>query len=404
MANYQGVIAGIGDKENDINVISPNFDASIRNFIVGKDCILHGLSLNGNILTAGACIAQGYCGYLPSDIDVGDMSSGNIYAHFKVNHDDLTNDGFDIVTTIPYGKKDSKRVYANTPLSSGENFLRIDFPQGSILTSKRLDMYVDSFAKSYTEDYGSKGEIPYVHFQVVQNPYYGGGYVIVYFSTNTINATTSLTATYEYMPLSETVYGRQDDILNEAGEYYLLLYQDGVAQTRNNYPERAENSNYTTHIDYGGSIGQGVTVATPDGSNKNHVANVEYVHNEIEKWIGYDEQTIGFYQYKSMANDSPIKIANITIQKKSDFVLCTYQMINSATTQNGAFYLDEIVKESLRPKNENAYILFVYYTSDGQHHQGVINIKKDGTLGYNLGGGAYESLNMGIPYYSGWKI
>lgn len=96
MAIYEGIISGIGDKESGVNVITPEFDARIRHFIVGKDCIIDGLELEKGILRAGACLARGYVGTLENDVDFTDAT--RIYAVFEINKSDkpdkfwLTND------------------------------------------------------------------------------------------------------------------------------------------------------------------------------------------------------------------------------------------------------------------------------------------------------------------------
>lgn len=97
---YKGIIAGIGDKENDVNVISPEFDAQIRRLIIDSSqslgCIINGFNLNGNILTAGACFAYGYIGYYPDNIEISD-SIYYVYGKFTVNHDKNKPDSFEII-------------------------------------------------------------------------------------------------------------------------------------------------------------------------------------------------------------------------------------------------------------------------------------------------------------------
>lgn len=97
MAIYKGTIAGIGDKYLGANIIKPEFDAKIYKFIIGKDCIIDGLNLNGNVLSAGMCVAQGYRGKLKSPITLD--TTAYVYGVFKVNFDSNTPDEFYIETS-----------------------------------------------------------------------------------------------------------------------------------------------------------------------------------------------------------------------------------------------------------------------------------------------------------------
>lgn len=97
MAQYNGVMAGIGDLENNINVINPEFDARVNNFIIGANGVIEGLEISGNILSAGMCIAKGYRGSIDTDITLDTTSY--IYGVFKVYHDPEILDEFYIQTS-----------------------------------------------------------------------------------------------------------------------------------------------------------------------------------------------------------------------------------------------------------------------------------------------------------------
>lgn len=105
MAQYQGVMSGLGikgtTKESSANLIYPEFDARIRKFIVGANCIIEGLEYNNGVLSAGYCIAEGYIGQLKEQINVG--NNKYIYGVFSVKHnkelDSNDLDEFYIVTS-----------------------------------------------------------------------------------------------------------------------------------------------------------------------------------------------------------------------------------------------------------------------------------------------------------------
>ena len=99
----QDVIAGIGDRPTNANVIYPYFDAVVRQFIVGKDCILDGLYLgaDGLSLSSGHCLCNGFVGELKDLIRFGinnDPAPTKIYGRFVINHSETDLDYFYIET------------------------------------------------------------------------------------------------------------------------------------------------------------------------------------------------------------------------------------------------------------------------------------------------------------------
>ena len=97
MAEYNGIMAGIGDLTNNINVIEPEFDANVNNFIIGAEGIINGMQIVGNTLSAGMCIAKGYRGSIETDITLD--TTAYVYGVFKVYHDPEILDEFYIETS-----------------------------------------------------------------------------------------------------------------------------------------------------------------------------------------------------------------------------------------------------------------------------------------------------------------
>lgn len=192
--NVKGVMAGIGDMLNDVNVIEPGFDARVYRYIIGKDCIIEGLEMSGNTLSAGICIGQGYRGYLPTSCEIN-TTCDYIYAHFKVHHDRDIEDEFWIECT-----------------------------------------------KSST---------------VVQN-----------------------------------------DILHNAGDYWLLLYQkvNGKWQKRIDdikYPLRSQHSDDTMRVVEHGVLENGVTAVTQEVGDKTvKVATTEFVQNQMAAEIAFEQKEL----------------------------------------------------------------------------------------------------------------
>ena len=95
----EGIITGIGDKELGKNLIKPEYDAVINDFIIGKNTILEGLVLNGKNLSAGTCVLCGYRGIIdtPKELD----TTAYVYGEFTLNsiYGGSGEDGFNIVTS-----------------------------------------------------------------------------------------------------------------------------------------------------------------------------------------------------------------------------------------------------------------------------------------------------------------
>lgn len=96
MAEYNGIVAGIGDKENGINLIKPEYDAALNYYILGKSkAVITGLNIEGTTLKKGVCALCGYVGTLETDIQ-NITGYSYIYGRFTLNFGNGL-DQFDIV-------------------------------------------------------------------------------------------------------------------------------------------------------------------------------------------------------------------------------------------------------------------------------------------------------------------
>lgn len=110
----QGIITGIG------NEITPEIDAVINDFIVGKNTILKGLELNGNILSAGTCILCGYRGTLENSKTV----DGNyVYGKFVIGVNET--DSFSIFTSSNSTEPTDGIINPTSITSAGTYYLRL---------------------------------------------------------------------------------------------------------------------------------------------------------------------------------------------------------------------------------------------------------------------------------------
>lgn len=269
MASYKGIVAGIGNKQEDINVIQPEFDAIIRNFIIGQDCILDGLELKGNVLTAGSCIGKGFPGFFPKDTTI-DNSDGYIYAAFRTHRNSLIADDFSIVT--------------------------------------------------YPFD---------------------------------IDAETS-----------------NEDILHKAGVYYFLLYEKGKKVVKSLYPKNALSSDYTSHINDNGTIGQNVTAYTYGiNDNSDKVSTTKYVYNQIKEELAESE-------YEAITTDNFGQNGYKVIRRAKYCIIEIYTAIAGRSNIEGIL---NTLPEGFRPR-QNTTIAQLSSRQLGTTNEGTIVINTEGNI------------------------
>lgn len=92
-----GIVTGIGDKSLNKNVIVPKIDADLNDYILNKNCIINGLEVIGNTLTAGMCVLKGYRGMLKNAETLNNKTY--IYGKFTLYFNDEITDSFDILKT-----------------------------------------------------------------------------------------------------------------------------------------------------------------------------------------------------------------------------------------------------------------------------------------------------------------
>lgn len=133
----QGIITGIGNK------ITPEIDAVINEYIIGKNTILKGLELNGNILSAGTCILCGYRGTLENSQTV----DGNyVYGKFVIGVNET--DSFSIITSSNSTEPTDGIINPASIASAGTYYLRLYANGASQVDSERYPKQADASDKA----------------------------------------------------------------------------------------------------------------------------------------------------------------------------------------------------------------------------------------------------------------
>lgn len=277
MAVYQGIMAGIGDIINGVNVIPPEFDAAIRNFEIGFESgIISGMNIQGSNLTPGACIARGYVGYLPVSVPVRQRE---VYITQTFI--------WSVENFAPLTGISANFTYAGEEILSGNaSYDENSIPSADLSIS---GISVDALTKQIrisVENHGSqtvKGQIPItIKLGVLR--------VVDIYARFVIHKDKSIPDEFyvmDEMPSSQPM----DDILNGAGEYVFHLYFDGVSQNRYKYPACAGLSEQSEHLLNGGTI---AATATVEGEidvsdNSDRPATTKFVQDLIKKEMNANE-------------------------------------------------------------------------------------------------------------------
>lgn len=140
---YKGILTGIGDtnvieKEIDEiinsfilsqsveieNTVYPENDAEFYDTVIGKNTIIKGLELNGNILSAGACLLCGYRGIIEESIEIKNIQQNKyIYGKFTIRLNPKKLDAFEIIATDT--KKEGSNVDVRSIPSAGVYYLTL---------------------------------------------------------------------------------------------------------------------------------------------------------------------------------------------------------------------------------------------------------------------------------------
>lgn len=292
MAKKIGVIAGIGDKSTDTNVIMPKFDAAFRLATLSTDCVvLDGLTLSDGILKAGHAVYKGYVCELESDtvwsgtnvfLTLGTDDNGIVNAcYFSDTAQSKPIKGYDSVTkTFPAGSTSVSIGGSISPIGV------VDASQKPTILSKNLSFPYET--KSCT------------------------------FSANTNKITWWVAGQYTAgIPTAITA------TMNVVIQYYIYLdgvalISDGVANSEfytYQYPRKTRVADKATKLLASGTIdGQATATTQPVDDVSKKVATTEFVSKQIAKDI--DAGTANVIVYNNLNN----AVMNITLRRKARYV------------------------------------------------------------------------------------
>lgn len=372
MALNQGIMAGIGDIANDINVITPQFDAIVNNFIIGQEGIIEGFDLNGNILSAGICVAKGYRGQLNNSITT---TSKYIYGVFKVYFDNTKLDEFYIETSDnPLDNESAGISFGDDILHEpGEYHLVLYAPSDVSLSFQAGDAITTTSSISASGDYTNQ---KFYYLNDLYDNYQEGDIITNVELVGTSATSCDLSFTEDY--IIATIHGRSPNTTyNFVAQITILRAEGARVKNKINYPLNAENADNTDHLNDNGSIGDNVTCPTAHvNDNSNKIASTEYVHNQIEEEINYTPLNYNqskSYNFNDAFGATAVLTFNFNFQGKKKAKLCVIDRIDFSITHTGVDSVDTSISantvlatlpEDFKPINNVVIVPREYFSSN----------------------------------------
>lgn len=340
----EGIITGIGDKQQKLNLISPQLDAEVYKYIINRNGIVTGLEIVENVLTRGICIAEGYRGELTKNVSL------------KMETISETKNAAVITALNPL---------PDGPIYNATKIIRL--PEGEIVTSAtaRVTLGTNLYIHNVTYDknivtviVGSPaGEAGEIEVDITYKQ--GGNYIYGKFVLNHDNDKPDR---FSVILTSAPLEYKNDDILHVPGTFYLPLYENGVIVGNTiKYPKNCAHADYARVIKAGGSLGAGTTAVTqPVDDNSNKVATTEFVANQIKKDIDFKEVTIQVYAKSIDTEENTALPVYITFRRKAKMVVAhVYQTRKLDLGEYSREEMNFTVPTGFEPKHDVYFTLFV---------------------------------------------
>lgn len=378
---YKGTIAGIGNKvldengkivdEESSNVIYSQFDATIRDFIIGQDGILDGLELSESsgkyILNSGHCIAKGFVG----SIETCEFDTNTIMAEFETKPQ--KSQEIESVTFKDFGEEEQTVTLSIGAEQVDQEFtyvFKFDAPFSEItkvsglLQYRRIGSSINSVWDENTWEPASKSRR-----KEIRN---AKGQIEAIEITATISTEAGPPQLYptEITLTAKGIFLYQDDILHESGKYSLPLYIRGAKQNALKYPINAVHSETTPYLTDGGTI---APTATVEGNidpldNSSKVASAKFVHDAIAKEINMQVEEVEYEVLTSSGALQPTQYetaGKLRLERRIDYIYCTaisQQLQHAVVTPTGDANSNKQITLRLKTNVSNSNLLPQYNT------------------------------------------
>lgn len=394
MTEIKGIVAGIGNKEANKNVITPQFDASVVDFMVGGSAIVEGLQLinkGSNVRTIGGktqntpylITGGGGAVYYSTDYIITNIGKNATNIKLEQTVAGVTN-------TVSYNTNTGLAtctIASNNPNSQVVAELSWETPVAPRVT------------KGMVVHKGYRGELLEDIENLAETKVY---------ATFILHNDPEVTDEFKVITTNDDETLPEEDVKGNTITYNLLLYSGGV---RNpdlyDIPAIAERSLTCNTVLEGGVIDSNVIGTTQDpNDNSLRIATTKYVENQIAHDIAYDTTTIDAHWVDDWTDNigSQIHVASFTLQKKAKQVLINITLKDGIRTQQdpnataSSYLAVEKIPTEYRPKVQKSIVSLIRYTKDTVNKYDLWNIifERDGAISFCRHG--YElSLSPYVP-------
>ncbi len=377
MAKKIGVIAGVGEKSTNTNVIMPEFDAAFRLATLSTSVlVIDGLTLSNGILKAGHVVFEGYMCELKNDVSWGD--SQQVFLYLGKDDNGLVNSCWfsseEETETITIGKTvQRKRIDSNT---IGVFNDIIDVSECMPISQAAVSLIVIPSSYEDTETATFNRVARTIAVTINRN----------YVSTDNIPDTDTAEYVLSWATKKQNYVQLISNGLPTYTEYYAYPY-----------PRKCKVADMATAVVANGTIDSTVTATTqPVNNHSAKVATTEFVQKQIAEDIGASETTITILTNKKTGDP----LVTMTLKRKAHFVLVSVDLskfdnINLTTADNPPRYSGTI-PSGFRPlKTER--IAIPCYEGLGISSTNIVNyvhtIDTNGVLTPTTGGLGLSTLD-----------
>lgn len=333
MLQVNGIVAGIGNKSTNQNVIYPDFDATFRRTAFATDClVLSGLELHSGILSAGYALYKGYLCKLQSNTA---WTGTNVYLSLKYNADGQVNGCIfsNAVESVQETVADYIETTTFTNLNETANtkdaaLTKTLVPQKEIDSNVKPVLTIDEHTDC-NQVRGTAAKIAGANSIQITIALVGVRY-------NAKSAHANYTVTYNVFPESVTLISAGE----QTTDYY--TYQ---------YPRKAKLADEANHLLADGTIATTATATTqPVDDNSLKVATTEFVQKQIDKDINSGTETVPIYT-TIRGSTNQLQIGTLSLYRKAHYVyaICNVPYLTNKvqTTDNISF----TIPSEFRPKS-----------------------------------------------------
>lgn len=377
MAKKIGVVAGIGEKATNTNVIMPEFDAAFRLATLSTSVlVIDGLTLSNGILKAGHVVFEGYMCELKNDVSWGD--SQQVFLYLGKDDNGLVNSCWfsseEETETITISKTiQRKRIDSNT-IGVFNDIIDVSESMPISQASVSLIVLPSSYEDTETATFNRVAKT--IAVTINRN----------YVSTDNIPDTDTAEYVLSYATKKQNYVQLIYNGLPKITDYYAYPY-----------PRKCRVTDMATALVANGTIDSSATATTqPVNDSSAKVATTEFVQKQIAEDIGASETTITILTNKLTGDP----LVTMTLKRKAHYVLVSVDLskfddITIATAGNPPRYSGTI-PSGFRPlKTEK--IAIPCYDSFAVSNLNIVNyvhtIDTNGVLTPTTGGLGISTLN-----------